>query len=205
MTDPTSVAARLDAVERDNQRLRRLSLSLIAITAVLAGLAIALMFVASRYGLPGSTAQIVAARQFVMRDVDGKVRGLWGTDDKGAVRLVLQDAGGQPRMRLSLLGDGSAGFALVDSAGHNRAVFAMLPDEAISLALADANGKTRSVLGLAADGSSSLIFTDRSGVARTSVAVDSRGVGSVTASDRGQSPSAPDASEDTSSADSSGN
>lgn len=203
MTSPTAFDQRIAAVEADNRRLRRLSFVLITITAVLAGLAVALMFVASRYGLPGSTAEIVAARQFVMRGADGKVRGLWGTDEKGAVRLVLQDEGGQPRMRLSLLDDGAAGFALIDSAGHNRAVFAMLPDQSISLALADATGKTRSVLGLARDGSSSLIFTDRNGVPRTTMAVDARGIGTISASDRGQGASTDDVSEDP--ADTSGN
>ncbi len=153
--------------------------------------------------LPGSTAEIGAARQFVMRVAYGKVSGLWGNDEKGAVRLVLQDEGGQPRMRLSLLDDGAAGFALIDSAGHNRAVFAMLPDQSISLALADATGKTRSVLGLARDGSSSLIFTDRNGVPRTTMAVDARGIGTISASDRGQGASTDDVSEDP--ADTSGN
>jgi hypothetical protein len=205
MTSPTAIDDRLTAVEEDNRRLRRLSIALIVITAILAGLAVALMFVASRYGLPGSTAQIVAARQFVMRDADGKVRGLWGTDEKGAVRLVLQDDAGQARMRLSLLDDGATGFALIDSAGHNRAVFAMLPDQSISLALADATGKTRSVLGLARDGSSSLIFTDRTGVPRTTMAVDARGIGTISASDRGQGSTLDDQPEDSSPADTSGN
>jgi hypothetical protein len=205
MTSPTALDDRLAAVEEDNRRLRRLSIALIVITAILAGLAVALMFVASRYGLPGSTAEIVAARQFVMRGADGTVRGLWGTDEKGAVRLVLQDQGGQPRMRLSLLDDGAAGFALIDSAGHNRAVFAMLPDQSISLALADATGKTRSVLGLARDGSSSLIFTDRTGVPRTTMAVDARGIGTISASDRGQGTTLDDQPEDSSPTDTSGN
>jgi hypothetical protein len=203
MTSPTALDSRIAAVEQDNRRLRRLSIALIVITAILVGLAVALMFVASRYGLPGSTAEIVAARQFVMRGADGKVRGIWGTDEKGAVRLVLQDEGGQPRMRLSLLDDGAAGFALIDSAGHNRAVFAMLPDQSISLALADATGKTRSVLGLARDGSSSLVFTDRTGVPRATMVVDARGIGTISASDRGQGAPVEDLPED--SADTSGN
>ena len=93
MTSPTAIDDRLTAVEEDNRRLRRLSIALIVITAILAGLAVALMFVASRYGLPGSTAQIVAARQFVMRDADGKVRGLWGTDEKGAVHNWAMELG----------------------------------------------------------------------------------------------------------------
>ena len=179
-------SARVAAVEADNRKLRRLSLALIGLTAILAGLAVALMFVASRYGLPGTTAEIVAAEQYVLRDPEGLPRGLWGTDEDGAMRLLFQDKAGQPRLRLSLLEDGGAGISLIDSAGHNRAVIALLPDQAVSVVLADGNGKTRSVFGLAPDGNSTLIFADRSGVTRASLGVDSRGLGAFTLSDRGR-------------------
>ena len=176
---------RLDAVERDNSRLRRLSIALIALVAILTGLAVAIMVVSAEYGLPGTTADIVAARQIVVRDKAGLPRGLWGVDDSGAVRLVLQDQQGQPRIRLSLLGDGAAGVTLIDSAGHNRAVVALLPDQAVSVVLADGTGKTRSVFGLAPDGNSTLLFADRTGVPRASIGIDSRGLGNFTLSERG--------------------
>ena len=180
-------SARVAAVEADNRKLRRLSLALIGLTVILAGLAVALMFVASRYGLPGTTAEIVAAEQYVLRDPEGLPRGLWGTDEDGAMRLLFQDKGGQPRLRLSLLEDGGAGISLIDSAGHNRAVIALLPDQAVSVVLADGNGKTRTVFGLSPDGSSSLVFADGSGVNRASMGVDTRGLGTFTLSDRGRS------------------
>jgi hypothetical protein len=178
---------RVEAVERDNRRLRRLSLALIGLVAILTGLAVALMLVSARYGLPGTTADIVAARQIVIRDAAGVPRGLWGVDDSGAVRLMLQDGGRRPRLRLSLLADGGAGISLIDSAGHNRAVIALLPDHAVSVVLADGNGKTRSVFGLAPDGNSTLVFADGSGINRASLGVDSRGLGTFTLSDRGRS------------------
>ena len=177
---------RLDAVEADNRKLRRLSLALIGLTAVLAGLAVAIMVVAARYGLPGTTADIVAARQFVLRDATGNPRGLWGTDDSSAVRFLLSDASRRPRVRLSLLEDGGAGISLIDSVGSSRVVLALLPDASASIVLADASGRTRSVLGVAPDGSSTLIFADRSGLNRASLGVDSRGLGVSTVSDRGQ-------------------
>jgi hypothetical protein len=189
MSDPaggTGLASRIDAVEADNRRLRRLSIALIGIVAILTGLAVALMVVSARYGLPGTTADIVAARQVVIRDRDGVPRGIWGVDDSGAVRLQLQDGSQRPRLRLSLLDDGGAGITLVDSAGHNRAVIALLPDQAVSVVLADGNGKTRSVFGLAPDGSSTLIFADRAGTTRASIGVDPRGLGTFTLSDRGR-------------------
>ncbi|HEX6644534.1 MAG TPA: hypothetical protein VF037_07650 [Gemmatimonadales bacterium] len=187
---------RVADVERDNARLRRLSIASIVLVAVLAGLAVAIMVVSARYGLPGTTADIVAARQLVIRDAQGLPRGLWGVDDSGAVRLILQDQGGQPRIRLSLLGDGAAGVTLIDSAGHNRAVLALLPDQAVTMALADGTGKTRSVFGLSPDGNSNLLFADRTGVPRASLGVDSRGIGNFAVSDRGrpvmdESPDAP--------------
>ena len=182
-----ALVARVAAVETDNRKLRRLSLALIGLTAVLAGLALALMYVASRYGLPCTTAEIVAAEQYVLRDPEGLPRGLWGTDEDGAMRLLFQDKGGQPRLRLSLLEDGGAGISLIDSAGHNRAVIALLPDQAVSVVLADGNGKTRTVFGLTPDGSSSLVFADGSGVNRASMGVDTRGLGTFTLSDRGRS------------------
>ena len=187
LTARESLAARVAAVETDNRKLRRLSLALIGLTAILAGLAVALMFVASRYGLPGTTAEVVAAEQYVLRDPEGLPRGLWGTDEDGAMRLLFQDKGGQPRLRLSLLEDGGAGISLIDSAGHNRAVIALLPDQAVSVVLADGNGKTRTVFGLSPDGSSSLVFADGSGVNRASMGVDTRGLGTFTLSDRGRS------------------
>jgi hypothetical protein len=189
MSDPagsTGLASRIDAVEADNRRLRRLSIALIGIVAILTGLAVALMVVSARYGLPGTTADIVAARQVMIRDRDGVPRGVWGVDDSGAVRLLLQDGSQRPRLRLSLLEDGGAGISLVDSAGHNRAVIALLPDQAVSVVLADGNGKTRSVFGLAPDGSSTLIFADRAGTTRASLGVDTRGLGAFTLSDRGR-------------------
>ena len=190
MSEPKGVMdlmGRVEAVESDNRRLRRLSLALIGLVAVLTGLAVALMLVSARNGLPGTTADIVAARQIVIRDDAGVPRGLWGVDDSGAVRLLLQDSERRPRLRLSLLADGGAGISLVDSAGHNRAVIALLPDHAVSVVLADGNGKTRSVFGLAPDGNSTLVFADGSGVTRASLGVDSRGLGTFSLSDRGRS------------------
>ena len=73
MTDPTgaeeeTLLERIDAIERDNSRLRRLSIALIGLVAVLTGLAVAIMVVSARYGLPGTTADIVATKQLVIRD-----------------------------------------------------------------------------------------------------------------------------------------
>jgi hypothetical protein len=179
------LAERLEGVEREYRRLKRLTMWLMVVVAILLGLAVSLVVVSSKYGTPGSVAEMVASRQFVLRGEDGTIRGVWGTTDSGAVRLVLQDAQGRQRTKLDLLNDGTSGLAFADSTGHPRAVFAFLPsDETASLVFADGGGKTRSVLGVSAGGSATLVFADRGGITRAGLGVDQRGEGTFTLVDR---------------------
>ena len=178
-----ALSHRIDEVERAYRRLKRLNLSLLIVLAILLGLAAALVSVSSRYGLPGTVADVVAAKQFMVRGADGAVRGIWGTAKDGTVRLMLQDAHGKPRVKLDLLADGASGLTFADSAGRPRAVFAFLPDQTASLVLADAAQRTRAVLGISADGSPTILFADRSGATRAGLGVDNRGAGTLTVVD----------------------
>jgi hypothetical protein len=180
-----SIQQRIDALEHENQRLQRRGFALLIAVAVLLGLATAVIVIAGRHGLPGMVPAVSEARQYVVRDRSGTVRGAWGVDDSGAVRIVLQDGGGHPRAKLSVLRDGSSGFSLIDSADRTRAVLGLLPDQTATLVLADSSGRTRTVLSLNPDGGSSLVFADRGGAMRAGVGVDVRGVGSITVDDRG--------------------
>jgi len=185
------VLNRLEQLERDNRRLQRsASLSFIGI-AVLLGLVVALVWVTARHGMPGSVAQEVVARQFVLRDQNGAIRGAWGMAPDGAVRLVLDDPAGRPRVKVSLLQDGTSGLSFSDSGGRPRAVFALLPDQTGSVAFADEAGKTRSVLGISADGSSNIVFADRTGSTRAGLGVDARGQSTFTLADRVSEATAP--------------
>lgn len=175
---------RLDALERDNRRLRRYSTTAFVGLAVLLGLIVALVWLSGRQGAPGTVADQVAARQFVLRDKTGAIRGAWGLGDDGAVRLVLQDPAGRPRVKVSLLQDGTAGLSFADSGGRARAVFALLPDQTGSVAFADDAGKTRSVLGISADGSANIVFADRGGSTRAGLGVDGAGRSTFTLADR---------------------
>jgi hypothetical protein len=175
---------RLETLERDNRRLQRSANLAFMGIAVLLGLVVALVWVTGRHGMPGSVAQEVAARQFVLRDSKGALRGAWGLGDDGAVRLVLQDPTGRPRVKVSVLQDGTSGLSFSDSSGHPRAVFALLPDQTGSMAFADETGKTRSVLGISADGSSNIVFADQSGSTRAGLGVDARGQSTFTLTDR---------------------
>lgn len=179
-----ALSRRLEEVEREYRRLRRFNVILLAIVAIILGLGTALVTVSSRYGVPGTVADIVAARQFVLRASDGTVRGVWGIDKDGALRLVLQDAKARPRAKLNLLADGSSGLTFSDSAGRARAVFAFLPDESTSLVLADETGKSRVVLGITNEGSANVVFADRAGATRAGLGVDRNGSGAFTLLDR---------------------
>ena len=179
-----TVAERLDALEADNQRLRRMTTALFIAAGLLVGLCLALVVVAARRGLPGAMASVVESESFIVKDNDGNVRGAWGLDEDGAMRLVLQDAAGRAALNLTLLSDGSPGITFTDSAGQSRLVLGLLPDQTTTLVFADQNGRTRTVLGLAPDGSSSLAFADRDGDTRAGLGLDQRGTGTFTLEER---------------------
>ena len=171
---------RIEEQARENRRLRRLWIGTVITGALLLGLATALVVVAARHGLPGTVAQVIEAREFLLRDSKGAVRGTWGTSKNGALRLTLQSPGSKAGLSLASLPDGASGITVRDSAGRSRAVLGLLPDQTVSLLLADENGTTRTVLSLVRGGSSTLVFADRSGDAKVGMGVDSRGQSTLT-------------------------
>jgi len=177
MTSPgeRALLTRLEALEKTEERLKRQSLLNLVGLAVLLGGAAAMFFFAARRGMPGSVAAVVEAREYRLRDPDGKIRGAWGFAEDGAIRFVLQNGDNQRALRLNLLPDGSAGVTFADSAGGNRVVLGLLSDGTASLVFADAQGVSRSVYSFSPSGASSVIFADRNGVTRSGLGVDSRG------------------------------
>ncbi len=178
------LAERLEAVERDNRRLRRLGLMMLVGVGVLLGLTTAIMVVASRHGMPGMVPQVTEAKKFLLRDAEGRIRGAWGTNEEGAAQLLLQDNAGRSRLRFSVLPDGSSGLAFVDSVNNARIVVGILPDESANIVLADPGGKTRAVLGIAPNGSATLVFADRGGATKAGIGVDPRGLGTLNVVER---------------------
>lgn len=166
---------RLESVEQENRRLKRQSQMTLVVTAVLLGIGAALVWTAARHGMPGLVPQVVESREFVLRDRDGRVRGVWGQDDAGAIRLVLQDADNQTNIKLNLLDDGSSGLTFSDSVGNPRLIVAVLPDETVNLVFADGRGVARTVLGLNGRGGSTLVFGDGGGATRAAIGIDNRG------------------------------
>ena len=171
---------RVETVERENRRLRRLWVSSLISIAVLLGLATALVIVSARHGLPGTVADVIESRQFLLRDADGMVRGAWGTLPDGTMRLSLQAPGSKAGVTLTALKSGASGLTFSDSSGRSRGVFGILPDETLSLTFGDRTGMIRSSLGLNPEGSATIVFADRSGAMRAGLGVDSRGAGTFT-------------------------
>ncbi|HWN18151.1 MAG TPA: hypothetical protein VNO19_04465 [Gemmatimonadales bacterium] len=171
---------RTQELERENRRLRRLWMGTVVSVALLLGLATALVIVTARHGLPGAVADVVEARQFLLRDRDGAIRGSWSAAADGSMRLLMQTPGSKAGLSLSVLRGGASGITVRDSAGRSRAVLGLLPDQTVSLLFADENGTTRTVLSLVRGGSSTLVFADRSGSAKVGVGVDSRGQSTLT-------------------------
>lgn len=179
-----TLLGRLAEQDAQIRRLRRQSMLMVVALAVLVGLAVALTYVAARHGLPGTTAEVVAAEQFMIRDGGGRIRGAWGVAGDGSVRFVLNDETGKSRVRLSLLPDGSSGLSFPDSTEQGRVVLGVLPDETTTLVLADRRGQPRAVLGVTPDGASTLVFADRGGVTKAGLGVDARGLGTFSVVER---------------------
>lgn len=171
---------RIEEQARENRRLRRLWMGTVVTGALLLGLATALVIVSANHGLPGTVAEVLEARQFLLRDANGAIRGSWSTAGNGAMRLTLQSPGSKAGLSLTSLPDGASGITVRDSAGRSRAVLGLLPDQTVSLLFADENGTTRTVLSLVRGGSSTLVFADRSGDAKVGMGVDARGQSTLT-------------------------
>lgn len=177
---------RLDDLERDNRQLRSRS------TMLMLGMTAALTLAAGTliYAVTGDrrVADVVHARQFVLHDPDGVVRGTLGLTPEGGARLVLRDRQGSERLRLSLLADGSPGASFVDAEGRSRIVMGLLPDETANLVFADRFGRTRAVFGLMPDESSTLVFADQNGETRVGLGIDPRGGAGLTVFERNGAP-----------------
>lgn len=176
--------SRIQNLERETRRYRRLWMATVIALAVLLGLGAALVMVTARHGLPGQVADVVEARQFQIRDAAGTVRAGWGIAQDGALRLTLLAPNSKAAVTMTVLKGGAPGLTFSDTSGRARGVLALLPDETLSLTFADRSGMTRSVLGLNPEGSATLVFADRTGATRAGLGVDSRGSGTFTLMDR---------------------
>ncbi len=153
MVEPTmeTLARRLDKVERENRRLKRAGVLVLAVIA-----AVVLMGQAT-------PSKVVEAPKFVLRDASGRVHAVLGTVNKRAVSLALITKNGKPRVVLGVSSDGSLSLSFYDKDVNRRAVLGLRADDSPDLSLLDKDGKLRARLSLNDEGSATLVFTDSGG------------------------------------------
>jgi hypothetical protein len=140
LTASDAVSARLDRLERESRRWRRVALgSWLAIAALLL-----LGQSPTRASRPTSPARTVEAERFVLRDPRGRTGATLGWEGDDTPRLTLHDPSGQPRAVLAVGAGGAPGLTLFDTDGTTvRAALVVGPDGAPGLALFDPAGKPR--------------------------------------------------------------
>ena len=171
--DPFETARRLEALERENRRLRRGGKALVALFG-------AAILVAAA---PAGPRKVVEAERFVVRDAAGKVRAALGIREDGSPSLNLYDQDAKTRAVLGLEG-GDPVLGLLDQAGHGRVQVAFEESGASRVTLFDERETGRAQLALEPDGSPSLAFADRERKASAWMSVDRDGAPALSLQDR---------------------
>lgn len=105
MNELVEIRRRLDRLDRENRRLRRITAT--AVVGLAAGI---LMGQASPRQVPG----VVEAQKFVLQDARGESRAELTVLPDGSPTLGFLDREGKPRLVLGLAPDSSPGLALLD-------------------------------------------------------------------------------------------
>ncbi len=178
-----NVTQRLEGVEQQNRRLKRVGAAAVATIAVLV-----LMGQATSPKVP----TVIEAEQFVLRDRRGKARAwlnmlddsvnfaLADKDEKTRTLLYVRDDGthglvlathdGQTRIEVKIGGNGVPTLSLVDNVGNRIGMF-VLSDGKPALGLVDRTERLRASLGLETDGRVRLMLTDRNATERADLTV----------------------------------
>jgi hypothetical protein len=175
------IMARLDRLERESRRWRRVALaSWLAIAALLL-----LGQSPPRATKPPNPARTVEAERFVLRDTRGGIGATLGWEADDPPRLALNDSRGKARAALTVGVGGTSGLSLLDADGTTiRAALVIGSDGAPGLALFDPAGKPRVAVALFHGGSAGRAATPRE-PAPALVAYDAAGVVRVTFGIRG--------------------
>src|SRR5215813_14206482 len=138
---PDPITVRLDRLEREGRRWRRVALgSWLAIAALLL-LGQSPPPSPPKPAAPGRT---VEAERFVLRNAHGGIGATLGWEADDTPRLTLYDPGGQPRAVLAVGAGGAPGLTLFAADGvTTRAAFVIGTDGAPGVALFDPAGKPR--------------------------------------------------------------
>jgi hypothetical protein len=151
---------RISRLEHHQAELRSANRRLRLVTDALMLFIGAIIFMGQTASVPSRT---VEAEQFVLRGSDGRVRGVMGISDDGAVGINLNDIKGQSRITLDLAADGAPGLDLYDPNGKMRATLALGAAGTPGLGLYDASGKLRTSLDVPAHETPGLAFYHRDG------------------------------------------
>jgi len=135
-TNILTVLERLDNLERQNRRLKRLGLGALLLVGgtLLAG------FTGERPAKPAAVTETIDAQRFVLKNARGETRAQLGLLGGEFPQLTFLDAKGKTRLSLDLLLD-QPSLTLFDSKGV-RASLGLVLDMPV-LSLHDANGKKR--------------------------------------------------------------
>jgi hypothetical protein len=174
---------RLDALERELGRTKRVNRLLLVVTGALVVAGVTGLTVTAQE----KRATTLRARAFVLEDDDGRPRGGLSVTEYGSAlalfglngdvqatlslsqegpSLTLFDANAKERVTLRASKDAPS-LKLADSSGATRAALAVTADMPV-LSLLDAAGKTRATLGTSAD-RSTLSLSDANGTARATL------------------------------------
>ncbi|HXN86909.1 MAG TPA: hypothetical protein VN867_12610 [Candidatus Binataceae bacterium] len=123
-------------LRRTNQRWRMISGALFLLCGALVTMA------QSTSGV----AESLDARQFVLHDSTGKVRGALGITDDGAVGLNFVDSKDRTRISLDVASNGTPGLDLYDQDGKLRGLFAVGTEGAPGVGLYGPDGHLRTSL-----------------------------------------------------------
>jgi hypothetical protein len=133
---------------RTNQRWRMISGALLLLCGAIVTMA------QSTSGVADS----LDARQFVLHDSTGKVRGALGITDDGSVGLNLVDSKDRTRISLDVASNGTPGLDFYDQDGKLRGLFAVGPDGTPGVGLYGSDGHLRTSLDVPAGKSPGLAF-----------------------------------------------
>lgn len=170
-----NAAKRLDRLERENWRLKRIFAGglLVVAAAVLMGQMV-----------PSKVPSVVEAQKFLLKDLSGKVRGAFGTTDTGEVTFAIFDRSQKAIIEIGLHEDGPPYLYFSNSAGQRRFVLTVHKgvtglgfvdqnlnvrasllysetDNAPRLSLSDKDGKERALFELGRDGDPRLDLYDQ--------------------------------------------
>ena len=132
---------RLDAIERELGRTKRVNRVLLAMVGIIVVASITGPTVTGQEG-----AAVVRACAFVVEGEDGAARAILGLDRYG-LALTLTDARNKPRALISLVVDGTPSLVLSDEQGRTGLRLGMKSDGS-SLSISDPNGTPRVTVSL---------------------------------------------------------